>query len=244
MTKQSVSNERRKHPRFAALSPAMIVGPNGVSGHCLVEDLSAGGARISGIFQLALGESVRLLLQLPGRGPFSLVGQVVRQFAAAGANHPASYGVSFVAAPDAVTGTHDQTVTALRQVHSVDPVVLVVDDSTRTCFSLVKDLHMAGRKAIAVTTALDAIEWLLDGASHIDIALVDVVLGNADGCDLLNFLADEYPQVRRVLMSDSLHMPEVRRVQEDTRPHLVLHKPWSSHQLAQICAGELLNRSA
>ena len=91
-----------------------------------------------------------------------------------------------------------------------------------------------GRKAIAVTTPLDAIEWLLDGGSHFDTALVDVMLGNADGVDLLNFLADEYPEVRRVLMSDPMRTPQLERARQLTQPHAVLSKPWNAEQLKQV----------
>lgn len=213
----------------------MIVGEGGVSGHCLVEDLSAGGARISGVPSMVVGEQVRLLLQLPGRGPFSLNGRIVRDFSAVGGQRGHAYGVSFARAPASAVETAEQTVSILHRVHGADdPVVLVVDDSTRACFTLVQDLHRVGRKAIAVTTPLDAIEWLLDGASHIDIALVDVVLGNADGCDLLNFLADEYPKVRRVVMSDRLRAGQLDRSHEIAPPHAVLHKPYNVEQLAQI----------
>jgi CheY-like chemotaxis protein len=235
MNKRSSDMERRQHPRFAALSPALVVGEGGVSGHCLVEDLSAGGARISGVPTLVVGEKIRLLLQLPGRGPFSLSGRVVRSFPDLGGQRGPAFGVSFARVPDRVPETAEQTVSSLQKVHGVDdPVVLVVDESTRTCFTLVQDLLRVGRKAIAVTTPLDAIEWLLDGGSYFDIALVDVVLGNADGCDLLNFLADEYPEVRRVVMSDRLRSGQLDRAHQIAQPHAVLHKPWNVEQLAQI----------
>ena len=236
MSKSSLrisDRERRLHPRFAALSPALVVGEGGVTSHCLVEDLSAGGARISGNPALTVGEQVRLLLQLPGRGPFSLHGSVVRRFG--DQSNPAAFGISFKQAPQRQSRSVEDTVAALQESSAGnESVVLVVDDNSRTCYSLVQDLLRVGRKAIAVTTPLDAIEWLLDGGSHFDTALVDVMLGNAEGVDLLNFLADEYPEVRRVLMSDPLRSPQLERARQLTQPHAVLSKPWSAEQLAQV----------
>ncbi|HET6344087.1 MAG TPA: PilZ domain-containing protein [Myxococcota bacterium] len=235
MTKQFSGEERRKHPRFAALSPALVVGEGGVTGHCLVEDLSAGGARISGCPDLLVGEVVRLLLQLPGRGPFSLAGRVVRRLQESAPGRGVAFGISFARVPVNAGGTVEGTVQALAESHNPDDtVVLVVDHSTHTCLNLVQDLGRVGRKAIAVTTPLDAIEWLLDGGSHIDTALVDIVMGQSDGCDLLSFLADEYPGVRRVVISDPMRAFQLERARQLTSPHAVLSKPWNVDQLAQI----------
>jgi hypothetical protein len=237
MSKGPLGEERRKHPRFAALSPAMIVGEGGITGHCLVEDLSAGGARVSGGPDLIVGEMVRLLLQLPGRGPFSMPGRVVRRFneARPGAGEGRAFGISFTRVSEPAMATHEATVSALKDQGALtEPVVLVVDESTNACFNLVQALHQVGRKAIAVTTPLDAIEWLLDGGSHFEMALVNTAHGTSDGCDLLAFLADEYPEVRRVLISDSMRLGQLDQMRELTQPHAVLAKPLSVEQLARL----------
>jgi DNA-binding NarL/FixJ family response regulator len=178
---------------------------------------------------------VRLLLQLPGRGPFSLAGRVVRRLQESAPERGATFGVSFARVSAQAPLTAEGTVEALTVAHnSDDTVVLVVDHSTNTCLNLVQDLGRVGRKAIAVTTSLDAIEWLLDGGSHIDTALVDLVLGQSEGCDLLSFLADEYPKVRRVVISDPMRVSQLERARQLTNPHAVLSKPWNVDQLAQI----------
>lgn len=236
MVKPDERNEKRHHPRFLALSPALVVGANGVCSQCLVEDLSTSGARISGAALLQEGERVRLLLQLPGRGPFSLAARVVRRLQSRETN-TASFGVVFEGQPDVSATTEAETVAKLRnRPHAAEPVILVVDDSAQICHNLVRDLMQVGRRAIAVTTPLDAIEWLLDGGSHFDVALVDVLLSNASGCDLLGFLAEEYPEVRRVVMSDPMRSMHVGRVLEVAQPHGVLYKPWDQDTLLRVVA--------
>ena len=235
MTKEAERAEKRQHPRFAALSPALVVGDSGVTSHCLVEDLSAGGALVSGGPTLNIGEAVRLLLQLPGRGPFSLDGKVVRQLNDSRWQREVAFGIAFSNRPPSAVESREATVAVLDQGQGLaDPVVLVVDDNTRTCYTLVQDLQRVGRKAIAVTTPLDAIEWLLDGGSQIDTAMVDIVLGHSNGCDLLTFLADEYPDVRRVLMSDHLRAPQLETARELAQPHAILHKPWNETSLREV----------
>ena len=229
--RQTESDEKRVHPRFLALSPALVVGAGGVCGQCLVEDLSASGAKVSGATLLQIGERVRLLLQLPGRRPFSMQARVVRRLESNETN-VASYGVVFESLPNAGLDSAAETVANLRaRPGHAEPVILVVDDSAKTCHNLVRDLMQVGRQAIAVTTPLDAIEWLLDGGSHFDVALVDVLLNNASGCDLLGFLAEEYPEVRRVVMSDPMRSLQVARAQRLTQPHGVLYKPWDHDTL-------------
>jgi CheY-like chemotaxis protein len=217
----------------------MIVGEGGITGHCLVEDLSGGGARVSGGPDLIVGEMVRLLLQLPGRGPFSMPGRVVRRFSESrpGSGEGRAFGISFTRVSEPAFATHEATVRALKDYGALtEPVVLVVDESTQACFTLVQALHQVGRKAIAVTTPLDAIEWLLDGGSHFEMALVNTAhdRGGNDGRDLLAFLADEYPEVRRVLISDSMRMGQLDQLRELTQPHAVLAKPLSVEQLARL----------
>ncbi len=229
--RQPETDNKRVHPRFLALSPALVVGSGGVCGQCLVEDLSASGARVSGAALLQIGERVRLLLQLPGRRPFSLQGRVVRRLESRETN-VASYGVVFESLPSAGMDSAAETVANLyTRQGGAEPVILVVDDSATTCHNLVRDLMRVGRQAIAVTTPLDAIEWLLDGGSHFDVALVDVLLNNASGCDLLGFLAEEYPEVRRVVMSDPMRGAQAERARRLSQPHGVLLKPWDHDTL-------------
>ena len=234
MSSGEFKTERRSHPRFASLSPALVVGEAGIAGQCLIEDLSIGGARITGAPGLVIGEVVRLLLQLPGRRPFSMDGRIARQLPDLG-TVIGRYGLSFARISGPAQRDLDATVAALQLTPAApEAVVLVVDDSPRMCSALVHDLNEMGRKGIAVTTPLDAIEWLLDVGSHIDAAFVDVMLGAASGCDLLSFLADEYPQVRRVLMADPLHPAHLERMQRGAEPHATLAKPWGAQDLQRV----------
>jgi hypothetical protein len=230
--------QKRSHPRFSALSPAMLVTADGVSRHCLVEDLSSSGALITGNMQLRHHQKVRLLLQLPGRAPFSLAGHIVRTASSHAAHGAHIFGLAFEQDARGQNGaaaavTHSVQHTVLELVHNApmqQSLSLVVADSPKVCASLVHDLMQLGRKAVATTTALDAIEWLLDGSSHFDTAFIDARCAQSESVDFLGFLSDEYPEVRRVILNAG-GMTQKSQLAE---PHAVLTTPLQLEQLAQI----------
>jgi hypothetical protein len=240
-THSLVSAQKRLHPRFSALSPAMVVNAQGLAHHCLVENLSSGGASLTSAMALAVGEHVRLLLQLPGRAPFSLGGRIVRHHG----NRPHAddaqvYGIAFDGSHQAhhaanwsAPASVQHTVADLAAHAPVqESLTLVVHSAPEKSAALVHDLMRTGRRAIAVTTALDAIEWLLDGSSHFSSAVVDIACARTEGCDFLAFLADEYPEVRRVVLHDG----SLTQKSQSGDVHGVLTYPWTDAQLADLFA--------
>ena len=225
-------SDSRSYPRFAVLSPALVVGESGVSGHCLVEDLSSGGARLSQAPLLVVGEVVRVLIQLPGRSPFSLLARVARRLASAPGAPGHTFAVWFSRGGARAGAPVPEEAGGLGQPLALrEATVLVVDESLPVCMRLVQDLLSMGRRAIAVTTPLDAIEWLLDGGSHFDAAVVDVMADQNGGCDLLSFLADEYPAIDRIVMADGANAEAVACAQQTSGTHRLLAKPWQLQTL-------------
>lgn len=202
------ASERRRAPRFSLFSQALVAGEDGQMAYCTVENLSLGGALLLGRMPLRLGEAVRVVLPLPGGTPASMVGRVVRsrvQSEGGGAPSGArAYGVMFNGASARAA---EQVHAALPDLHAAAsranrPAVLVVDANAAALKPTVAALSAGGHRAVAVTTAFDAIHWLLTGG-HFAAAVVNPAPAHVDGPGLLHFLADEYPAVRRV----AIHVP-------------------------------------
>jgi hypothetical protein len=67
--------------------------------------------------------------------------------------------------------------------------------------ALVRDLRCFGWEAACFSTPLDAVSFLERPESRIRVALVDHA-GPSNGRELLAFLADEKPLIRRVLLAE------------------------------------------
>ena len=227
-------DERRLYvrARVAATATAWVRGL--CKGSYIVENLSLGGAYLSGGPAVRPGEDVKLVLQLP-RGPIDVHGAVLRSDAQA---RDWSLAVRFekvsrrtAEAIGAAVATALEEAT--RQASSRDePTVLVVDDSLLVREALMRDIRCAGWEAACFSTSLDALDFLHRPESRIEVALIDL-LGTHGGRDLFMFLADEKPGIRRVLMSDA-----ARRSSEDVadavaRADAFLPKPWDPETLAR-----------
>lgn len=226
--------QKRSYPRFCAMSAAMVVNTAGVVFHCAVENFSPGGAKLIGQMDLALGERVRLLLQLPGRTPFSLQGTIVRWQDRARvpteghAIH--SYGIAFdeAASRTQATGFHAANIESVlgdlaMQQKTSQKLVLVFDTKQQNAALLTRDLQAAGLGTITVGTALDAIQWLLD--SHTEFGAVVIASDGpvSNQAELHQFLDEEYPHIPKIMVEPTTvaTQPAARNaILSQLRPHL------------------------
>jgi len=85
----------------------------------------------------------------------------------------------------------------------------------------------------------------LEQPNSFSVALVDVVLAGgvvagANGAEVLDYLADRHPTVRRVLMAgnvDAWQLELARRALFHRSVHRVLSKPWIDATLARALGG-------
>lgn len=108
--------------------------------------------------------------------------------------------------------------------------VLVLDDDEEVRTALVRRIVALGSRCVSVATPLALIRLLEFETQRFDVALIDWRLGCAsDGLDVIEYLADAHPAIRRVFMSGSIaawpHEDETIRV------HAFLPKPWTDTQL-------------
>ena len=143
-----------------------------------------------------------------------------------------SVAVRFDSVPELVHDALHGVVIRSNERHRMDGrnTVLVVDDDTSVRAIFERDLNALGLVVISAPTPLDAIRCLIDPNVTIQIALVDVGLGQSNGRDVLTYLAQERPEIRRVVMSSQRHDALDREVATG-RAQAQLWKPWTTDLL-------------
>jgi CheY-like chemotaxis protein len=237
MTSPTDFLERRRHPRSEVVASATVLAASGYAGSFLVENLSAGGALLTGDPRVELGERVTMLLHLPSRQPIRLTAEIIRREVRE--SQERAYAVAFrQISPADEDAIQDLVLHTLERLHDESkPIVLVVDDILEARHALERDLRALGRRAVSVATPLEAVDQLSHTDRRIDTALVDLRLGHADGLELMAFLADSHPDIRRVLMSGCVQPWQLDLAITSGRAHAVLDKPWSRLALAKAISG-------
>lgn len=98
------------------------------------------------------------------------------------------------------------------------PVVLLVDDEPRVLEAVARHLRAEGLTVIGVPSALHALQVLDE--RRVDLVVADLRMPGPDGLRLLETVRDDWPHVRRVMLT-AYATPEVR---ESTAVDLLLDK--------------------
>jgi DNA-binding NtrC family response regulator len=102
--------------------------------------------------------------------------------------------------------------------------VLLVDDNSNVRAALLRSLHSETGLALTAVGSFDEAIAVL-GRAAVDVVVADYVMPGRSGADLLSVVAEQYPRVRRVLLTGS--RTDVRAVQA----HVLLGKPVSRETL-------------
>lgn len=228
---------QRRHPRSEIAATAIVLTLTRYAGTYLVRNLSAGGALLVGDSLLHVGERIRILLQIHGTSPMSLVGEVVRHESRTEGER--LFAITFGDVPAAVEDTIQQAV--LRTLENVRgkqqcATVLVLDTSLESRLALERELQSLGHEAVSASTPLEAMSRLYSGQPRIETVIVDARLGHADGLEFLAFLADDHPHIRRVLMSGDFRTAHLILAKRAKQPHAFLAKPWDRETLTRALA--------
>jgi CheY-like chemotaxis protein len=232
-------DERRLFVRARVVATATTWVRGLCKGSYIVENLSLGGAYLSGGPAVRSGEAVKLILELP-QGPVEVRGMVLRSEQKA---RDAALAVRFDPPARRAREAIGTAVGAALEAAARDsatraePTVLVVDDSLLVREALTRDIRCAGWEVASFSTSLDALDFLDRPGSSIRVALIDL-MGMRDGSDLLTFLADERPAIRRVLLSEQGRRNPVEMEAVAARAHAVLPKPWDQETLARTIMPE------
>ena len=220
--------DRRKYPRsFLAGTATVLLDHAKAGGDYLVQNASAGGVLLNGGPAMPEGTPVVVLLRLSGLEELRLAGLVVRR----DAQFDDAIAVKFRGVAPAVQDMLQGVVLrSLERKH--DPSVLVVDGDIQSLSRMAHDLDSLGYRPILACTPLDTIRWLANFDVVISAAAVEYFFGYHDGMALLRVIAEDFPSIRRVLMSSRLDTNQLVRWLEDPAVDAVLRKPCSRAQLA------------
>lgn len=107
------------------------------------------------------------------------------------------------------------------------PRILVVDDEVNICKSLRRFLRLDGYDVLEALSGREALQVLEGVSGQVQIVLSDLNMpGGMDGIALLKAIRDQYPQVRRILLTafgDPSHLVEAIN---EAGVHRFLPKPW------------------
>ena len=197
----------------------------------MVANLSAGGALLSGGPEVAPGTQIQIVLHVARRRPVALLARVMRAAPA--------IAVSFERlSPDQEDLIHDAVLSHLEFLrHEGPPTVLVVDDSDSMSVALATELCALGHRVATARTPLEALRLIEQVQTHLRVIIVELFLGTSDGLEILAYVANECPAVRRVLMSGSVRPCQLELAVRQQQAHAVLIKPWNREQLIAALAG-------
>lgn len=188
--------ERRAHGRVDLAATATLLQRGEAVGRFTVQNLSAGGALLTGAHDVANSAPLRLLLRLPGDEPLA-VGAHVRRRARVGSM--VALAVSFrhltTASEDRI---QDAVVALLDESYRAEhPAVLVVDEDEDARLAIIAQLGALGRRAIPCAAPLDAIR-VLESGEPVEAVVARDALGTHP--ELLAWVAENHPELRSILL--------------------------------------------
>lgn len=230
-------DERRRHARSEVVATTVVFSRDKMHGTFFVQDLSAGGACLLGHLDAHPGDRITLLLRFPGKAPFSVEARVVRHEPRTSVqdDHTAVSFLGLLAEQEDII--HEAIVAALeRETARLAATILVIDPDDATREALENDLRALGHQPLAVSTPLEALSWLERPGARISTVFVDMTPGSSNGLDVLDFLGEHHPDIRRVVMAGETRPFRLDLALRSGRAHQVLKKPWDRRRLAEAVA--------
>jgi len=125
--------------------------------------------------------------------------------------------------PDVEDLLQDAMLQSLQQ--KPEASILVLDRDIQSLSRIVRDLDALGHQVVLASMPLDAVRWVADLQMRIEVVVVDRSLAYDDGLETLKFIAQEFPSIRRILISDALDAAKLGRWVEKPAVDAVLRKP-------------------
>ena len=234
MAMATVAGDRRRSFRVPIAAWAQIATPDGLVCSYEIEDLSLGGVKLRGAPAIAIGEEIHIDLRVHEVACLSLHGVVVRRSGqtAADLRHAAAFRHMTAQAEGLI---HDTLLNVLE--HDGSPQVLVVDGTAGERAQLTASLRALGRRVIAARTPLLALSMLDDPEARVGCVVMSQAISQTSGVEFAHFLADAYPEVRRVLVAPRSDRAAAEQAQGTGLVHDVLLSPWTRWQIAAAVLG-------
>jgi hypothetical protein len=170
------------------------------AGEYLVRNLSAGGALLEHGPPIRPGTDIHLVLQGPGVDNVSIDGVILREGRISDRSLALAVGFRGLG-PGKQDSIQRLVLRALEQVSA--SAVLVVHPVPTVLVAIARELHALGRRVALAVTPLEIIRWLSDPDARIEAILVTWPYDEEHGAEMLSFLRDEFPHIRRIALCES-----------------------------------------
>jgi hypothetical protein len=223
--------ERRRHYRTNVTDTWAHCSCDYVAGRYAVDDLSQSGILLSSGPALSVETQLRMRLLMPGCDPVSLDGTVLRTSRVI--EESSQYAIKFgFLSDDEQERIEDFIVQKL--INELSPVVLVAGTGGWERKALIRSIRAIGYNAISVNTPLCVIRHLGFLKRPVSAIVLGTQFGQMGSLNIAAFLADHYPQIRRVLVA----RPSWRtRQAADKIVHTIVRRPWSEEHLRDAIKG-------
>jgi hypothetical protein len=223
--------ERRRFPRVRVAGTAIALVGGRYVGAYLLRNISAGGAYLIGHSNLAVGQTLQLLLRV-GEHLQNLEAEVVRQDRLP--SEEQSFAVAFRNLDAEVTESLHNLASLANEDESAgkDSTVLVLGSASPTLAAFDFDARSLGYQVAIAATPLDAVSLLSLDTQR--IAAVVQICGDAgsDPLGFLSFVKETYPQIRRVALSGPVGSARCESAIASGVVQSVLAEPWDRDALS------------
>lgn len=209
------SKERRRHPRgyVAAFATVLVeetlLAEETRAGDYVVRDLSAGGAQLVNGPPLEPGLRCRVHLEIAGLGKLRVPAVTVR--AAHTPHTHGSVGVMFThLRPDVEDGLQQLVLQELER--SSVPSVLVACADVPAASAVADALAEIGERPLLALTPLEALVWLSDPHTRVELALIGEHLMGGTAAELEATISHEFPHIRCMTFQGSLGATTLSRL--------------------------------
>ena len=115
--------------------------------------------------------------------------------------------------------------------------VLIVDDEQNVRSALQRTLIPAGYRVLEAENGEEALNVL--SRHDVNLVISDMRMPGMDGADLLKKVAEQYGQVRRIVLTGYGDLPRTIVAINEGGVHRYLTKPWINEELKEVVAEEL-----
>jgi hypothetical protein len=193
------STDRRRFERVDLPATALLLQRGLSVGRFTVQNLSAGGALLTGCHDVVRSAPLRVLLELPS-GEALTVGAHVKRHARSG--DLVALAVAFRHISEASEDRIQDAILALldRTHRESHPAVIVVEPDAGARVELRNRARSLGHRVLTTEAPLGALRVLDDPDEH-----VAAVIGRIAMLELLEHVAESYDDVRPILVVDDPH---------------------------------------
>ncbi len=190
---------KRQAARARLGATAFVLRAGGCAGPFVVDNLSAGGALLIGGTEWRTGERFELQLRLQSGAELRTSAAVLR---CERRRDEAFVAVQFQNVPPEVEDALQDAVAEAIEHHRAQAAsaIVVVTPWPHDVEVVSGAISRSGATPLIVTTFLDALRWLQDPRVLVKALIVDADAESGSGMEALEWCAEEFPAVRRVLL--------------------------------------------